>query len=510
MTVDRAPAHDPMLLTARQRWTLLVVLGAGLVLIALDNSILYTALPTLTRELGASSTEGLWIINAYPVVMAGLLLGAGTLGDRVGHRRMFLIGLVVFAGASLVAAFAPNPGVLIAGRAALAVGAAAMMPSTLALIRVTFRDDRERNIAIAIWGSLAIVGGAAGPLLGGLLLERLWWGSVFLINVPIAVLAFAVAARIAPPNDADPSKRWDLVSSLQIMVTLVGLVVAIKELATSDPSWPVAVIALIATVGGALVFTRRQRRLPYPLLDLTIFRNPAFLSGVLAAGFAMFATGGVQLVTTQRFQLVSDFSPLQAGLLVSALVLGSLPTALLGGAFLHVIGMRYLISGGLFVAAAGVLTTLYGISAGFGWVIGGLALAGMGLGAVMAVASTAIIGNVPARRAGMASSVEEVSYEFGNLTAVALLGALLGAVYTGTVELPAGAPAAAHDSLIGAITTAGSDRGILDAAFSAFDHGYAVVMVIAAAVLALAAAITAVLLRRYGPGSASSAYDSSH
>ncbi|MBF4168585.1 MFS transporter, partial [Enterobacter hormaechei] len=180
------------------RWLLLLTVGAGLLLITLDNSVLYTALPTLIQELGATSTQGLWIINAYPLVMAGLLLGAGTLGDRIGHRRMFLIGLALFGLASLLAAFSPTAEALIGARAFLAVGAAAMMPATLALIRVTFEDERERNIAIAIWGTLSVVGAALGPIVGGVLLNHFWWGAVFLINVPVVVIAFAATLFVAP------------------------------------------------------------------------------------------------------------------------------------------------------------------------------------------------------------------------------------------------------------------------------------------------------------------------
>ncbi|WP_241252139.1 MFS transporter, partial [Micrococcus sp. KRD026] len=214
-----------------------MTVGAGLLLITLDNSILYTALPTLTADLGASGSSTLWIINAYPLVMAGLLLGAGTLGDRIGHRRMFVVGLWIFGAASLAAAFSPNPAFLIGARALLAVGAAAMMPATLALIRLAFDDPRERNIAIAIWGSLSIAGAALGPILGGALLERFWWGSVFLINVPVVAIALVATAIIAPHNHPDPSKKWDLVSSLYAMVGLVGTVLVIKELAHIPQNW---------------------------------------------------------------------------------------------------------------------------------------------------------------------------------------------------------------------------------------------------------------------------------
>lgn len=492
----------------RQRWGLLVTVAVGLLLVTLDNSILYTALPTLTEELGATGSQSLWIINAYPVVMAGLLLGAGTLGDRVGHRRMFLIGLVIFGVASLWAGFSPTAASLIAARAMLAVGAASMMPATLALIRVSFEIERERNIAIAVWGSLAVVGASLGPIVGGTLLEHFWWGSVFLINVPVVIAALIAAMLIAPPNDPDPSKKWDLISSTQAMVSLVGAVFFIKELAHTPQNWTIVLIGAAAAVVGSVLFARRQRSLEQPLLDFTIFRNPAFTSGVLAAAFTMFAIGGAQLVTTQRFQLVEGFTPMQAGLLVAAVAVGSLPTALLGGAFLHRIGLRPLISGGLAAGAVGVVVVIIAVQGDlFGLLVAGLLFTGAGVGGAMAVASTAIVGNVPARRAGMASSVEEVSYEFGSLTAVALLGSLTTFVYTTTVRLPAGANDAAKQSLSEALGTANGNQTIIDAAHTAYDTGFLVAMIILAIALAAGAGITGRLLRHHRPGTQSQAYN---
>ena len=490
-------------LTKRQRWSLLVTVAAGLALITLDNSILFTALPTLTAELGASSTQGLWIINAYPLVMAGLLLGSGTLGDRVGHARMFVIGLVVFGAASLLAAFSPTPEVLIAARAVLAVGAAVMMPATLALIRTNFAVERERNIAIAVWGSIAVVGSALGPILGGLLLEYFWWGSVFLLNVPVVLLALIAMLVLRPANDPDRSKKWDAISSLQVMVGMVALVVAIKELGHVPPSLPVLVGAIVVSAIGFVLFARRQRRLTQPLLEFSVFRNAAFTAGVLAAAFAMFATAGIQLVTTQRFQLVAGFSPLEAGLLVSAVAIGTLPTALLGGAILHMVGLFALIVGGLSFATVGAIVTIVGFQTSFSVLVVGLLLIGAGLGAAVSVSTSAIMGNAPANRAGMAASIEEVSYEFGSLTAVALLGSALSLIFSATIALPAGTPERAREGITEALTAANGDEALITAAATAFDSAYLVVMIIVAVVLALGAAITGILLRKHLPGTQS-------
>ncbi|MGF0313462.1 MFS transporter [Rhodococcus sp. IEGM1428] len=492
-------------MSSARRWGVLVTVATGLLLITLDNSILYTALPTLVQDLGATSSESLWILNAYPVVMAGLLLGAGTLGDRVGHRRMFLIGLVVFGAASLAAAFSTTPETLIAARAVLAVGAAAMMPATLALVRLTFDDERERNVAVGVWGSMAVVGIALGPIVSGLLLTHFWWGSVFLVNVPVVVVALAATMALAPSNDADPSKKWDLLSSIYALLALVGLVIAIKEVAKIGGSTSTVIVAIGAAAVGSVLFVRRQARLPYPLLVFGIFRNTAFLAGTLAAGFAMFTIGGVQLVTTQRFQQVAQFSPLEAGTLVAALALGSLPTSILAGAIVHRTGLLPMISGGLALSFIGVVAAAVTFEGNLAVFAVTLVVIGMGLGATMAVASSAIISNVPANRAGMASSVEEVSYEFGNLTAVALLGSLVTAIFTSSIRIPDGADPVAGASIDSARTVATENPGISDeltrAAGTAYDSGYSTVMIVVAVTLALAAAGTGVLLRRHGPGS---------
>lgn len=484
-----------------------MVVSAGVLLIALDNSVLYTALPTLTVELGASSSQSLWIINAYPLVISGLLLGSGALGDRFGHRQMFLVGLVLFGVASLAAAFAPTAGVLIAARAFLAVGAAAMMPATLALIRLGFDDVRERNLAIGVWGSISVVGFGLGPVLGGLLLEYFWWGSVFLVNIPVVVAALVLVPVVAPREVPDRTRRWDAGSSFLALLTLTGAVLAIKETFHEAQAWEtVAVAAVLAVVAGAL-FALRQRRAADPLLDLDVFRNRAFSSGVLAAAVALFTISGVQLVVTQRYQLVAGYTPLEAGLLVAAVAVGTLPTSILGGALLHRVGLQIFIAGGAALAAVGTVVTIVGARTGLALMVVGLLVIGVGLGAMMSVASTAIMGNVPPRKAGMAASLEEVSYEFGGLVGVAVLGSLSTLMYTARVALPDGAPAAAGDSMAAARELADEVPGLMEAASSAFDAGFTVVLVVIGAVVALASLVTAWLLRRHGPGTRASAYE---
>ncbi|MDS2172856.1 MFS transporter [Nesterenkonia sp. CL21] len=492
-----------------QRWSVLVIVSSALLLITLDNTVLYTALPRLTEDLQASTSQSLWIINAYPLVIAGLLPGSGSLGDRLGHKRLFQYGLVIFGLASLAAAFSPTAETLIAARALLAVGAAAMMPATLALIRISFPMERERNVAIAVWASVSLVGMAIGPIVGGLLLEHFWWGSVFLINVPIAVAGLLAIILIGPPNRRNPSKHWDGVSSAQVMVGLTASVLAIKSLAENHINWPLVIGSAVIAAASLTVFGRRQTRLREPLIDFTIFRNKAFTGGMVAAGTSVFAIMGAQLASTQRFQLVEGYTPLEAGLLVSVIAVGSLPLALIGGAVLQRTGLLLLIGGGLSTAAVGAGVAVVGAAQHLLPVLVlGLLIMGAGLGASISVASTAIMGNVPPRRAGMAASIEEVSYEFGGLVAVATMGSLLNFAYFRFLVLPTGAGEFADASPTAALTSGRSD--VVLAAADAMDGAFVAVLVAVAVVLVAGAATTLSLLRRYTPGTASQAYPGNH
>ena len=526
------------------RWLLLMMVGLGLLLVTVDITILLTALPVLTHELHASAAEGLWIVNAYPLFSTGLLLGAGTLGDRIGHRRMYLVGLVVFGLASLMAAYAGSVAVLVLARVLQAVGASAMLPATLALIRVGFSDERERALAISVWACLSLVGAILGPLLGGWLLGHFHWGALFLVNVPIIAVAWLGTWFVAPEQRNPNADPWDLPSSVLALLALSSLVLTIKT-ATHPPIDLGLLGAALATgLVAGLAFVRRQRRLTHPLLDFSLFRNPAFAAGVLGAVSVTFTTGGVLLGVSQRFQWVAGYTPLQSGLLASVLFIGTLPSSILGGLWLHHIGLRRLIAGGLAVGALGMLAAAQalpwhpsGLPAaheGLGWLVTGLLLAGLGLGATISVASTAIVESAPPHRAGMASSVEEVAYEFGALLSIALLGSLLTGLYTVFVQLPPGVDATAARSISAALDIVAASGGalpdhlahlgqhlpstvsepgltgslaagntaarqeaasLLVAAQTAFDRSYTVVMHLGAVILTGGAWITSRLLR---------------
>ncbi|MDO4928131.1 MAG: MFS transporter [Corynebacterium sp.] len=470
----------------QHRWFFLLVISLGLFMVSADNSILYTALPELREQLSASDTQALWIINAYPLILAGLLLGTGTLGDKIGHRRMFELGLILFAVASLAAALSPDANYLIAARALLGVGAATMMPATLALIRLTFHDVQERNTAIGIWGSVAAVGAAVGPVLGGWLLEHFYWGSVFLINIPVAIFALLVTFRLAPPNIANPHKQWDLLSSVLAMFTMLGAVMVIKQLANEGNIGVIVGAAVLALSTGTL-FAVRQRKLDEPLLTFDVFRNRIFSAGAIAAVAAMFILAGTEMLTTQRFQLAHDFSPLQAGLVTAAIALAALPASIAGGANLHRWGFLPIISGGFSLIAVGLAVAWWGATDGdsFAIIITGLVLSGLGAGFAFSVASTAIIGSAPKHRAGMASSIEEVSFEFGTLISVAILGSLFPRFYSNH------APAEIVDSYDAAL----HQEEWVSAAQSAIDSAYGDVLVVVTAVAIVAAIATAILLR---------------
>ncbi|SMO87423.1 MFS transporter [Paracoccus laeviglucosivorans] len=417
-------------MSPRKRWLVLATVSTALFLIVIDMTVLYTALPRLTHDLHATATEKLWIVNAYPLVVAGLLPGLGTLGDRLRHRRMFMAGLVVFGAASLAAAFSPTPGALIATRVLLAVGAAMMMPATLSLIRLTFTDERERAFAIGIWAAVASGGAAMGPVIGGLLLEYFWWGSVFLINVPVVLGALLASALLLPHRPGNRAHPWDLLGSVQVMVGLVGLIYAIKELSKRSPSWDIAAFTAVLGAVAMWLFVRRQLRSPTPLIDFALFANRRFSAGVATALVASAALIGVELVFSQRLQLVLGFSPLEAGLLILPIPVAAFFAGPLTGMALPRLGAERVLWSALLLTGLALAAFLVLHRGPTGPWLAALAVMGFGVGAAMTAASTAIMLSAPEERAGMAASVEEVSYELGGALGIALLGSLMSALYT--------------------------------------------------------------------------------
>ncbi|MFT4012552.1 MAG: MFS transporter [Paracoccus sp. (in: a-proteobacteria)] len=434
-------------MSPRNRWLVLFTVSSALFLIVIDMTVLYTALPRLTHDLAATATQKLWIVNAYPLVVAGLLPGFGTLGDRHGHKRMFLAGLAVFGAASAVAAFAPAPGVLIAARVLLAAGAAMMMPATLSLIRLTFLDEKERAFAIGVWAAVASGGAALGPVLGGVLLERFWWGSVFLINLPVVGLALALGSVLLVNRPGDRSRPWDFAGSVQVLVGLVGLIYAIKETAKARPEWDHAVLASVLGIAALTLFVRRQRASAHPLIDFRLFRNPRFSAGVATALVASSALIGVELVFSQRLQLVLGHSPLEAGLLILPIPLAAFLAGPLTGIMLPRLGAVRVLWSALLLSGLGLAGYLATLSGPAGLWLAMLAVLGFGAGAAMTAASGAIMLSAPEDRAGMAASVEEVSYELGGALGIAVLGSLMSALYTRAMALPPGIAPQAGDSL---------------------------------------------------------------
>lgn len=477
-------------MSARSPWLVLAIVSSALFLIVIDMTVLYTALPTLTRDLDASATEKLWIVNAYSLVVAGLLPGAGALGDRYGHRRMFMIGLVIFGLASLAAGFAPTSATLIAARAGLAVGAAAMMPATLSIIRHTFEDPNDRALAIGIWAAVASGGAALGPVIGGALLEHFHWGAVFLINLPVVLAALALTVALVPEGKGHGHHPFDPAGSALALVGLVGVTLTIKEIAKPEPSMAVLALSALAGLAALALFIRRLRRSDSPMIDLALFRDPRFAGGVIGAVVSAAALLGVQLAITQRLQLAQGLSPLQAGLFVLPIPLASFVAGPVAGLMLGRMGADRLLAATLAISGAGIL--IYWAGAGQPAVeLASFAVMGAGIGAAMTAASSAIMLNAPADRAGMAASVEEVSYELGGALGIAILGSLMAGIYSASFAAAGGSGLEATDSLDGALALAATlpapqAERLLAIANAAFDRATGAVAL--AAGLALLAA----------------------
>jgi MFS transporter, DHA2 family, multidrug resistance protein len=502
----------PGLRAGRREWVGLAVLALPCLLYAMDLTVLNLAVPHLSADLRPSSTQLLWIVDIYGFMVAGLLITMGTLGDRIGRRRLLLAGAAAFGVASVLAALSTSAGMLIAARALLGVAGATVAPSTLSLIRNMFLDPKQRTVAISVWISSFSAGGAVGPLLGGVLLEWFWWGSVFLLAVPVMALLLVLGPLLLPEFRDPQAGRLDLVSAGMSLAAVLAVVWGLKQLAQDGPGWP-PVLSILLGLAVGVVFVRRQHRLAEPLLDLRLFRIPAFSAALTTNVLSFFVGFGALLFVAQYLQLVVGLSPLAAGLWMlpasAGFIVGSMLTPVLAGR----VRPGLVMAGGLGLAAVGfgLLTRLgTGHAAGLAVLVAGSVVFSLALAPVDTLATDLAVGAAPPERAGAASAVAETSSEFGGALGIAILGVIGTAVYRGQMAqaLPTGVPplaaAVARDTLGGAVAAAGRlpeplGHALLGAAGRAFTQGLRMAFAVSAAASIGVAVLAAVLLKGLRP-----------
>ena len=409
-----SPVREAGARAGRREWLGLAVVGLPTMLLSLDLGVLYLALPQLSADLAPTSNQTLWIMDIYAFMTASFLITMGTLGDRIGRRRLLVIGAAAFGVASVLAAYSTSAEMLIATRALLGIAGATMAPSTLALIGTMFADARQRGIAIGIWMSCFMVGAAIGPIVGGLLLQHFWWGSAFLFGLPIMVLVVIAAPRLLPEY-RDPNRpRLDPISVALTLATMLPVVYGIKKIAHDGLS-TVALSSIAIGVVLGLVFVLRQRRLTQPLIDVRLFTIPSFAGaiGVLVLGPAVMA--GIGLFINQYLQMVRDLSPLDAGLLTAPSAIGTAVGAMLAPVVAQRIGSsRVVVAAGAVVMAIGALTlTAADTSSSLFMVLVGLTLVAFGFGPMASLGTGLIVAAAPPEKAGAAASIAETSSEFG-------------------------------------------------------------------------------------------------
>jgi DHA2 family multidrug resistance protein-like MFS transporter len=453
-----------------RKWAGLAVLMLPCMLVALDAAVLNLALPAITSDLRPSGAQQLWIADSYTFFIAGSLLAMGVLGDRIGRRRLLFAGSAAFAASSVFAAFAPTAGWLIAARILTGIAGAALAPSTLSLVRTLFSDPRERTVAIGIWTASFALGGLAGPLAGGALIERFWWGAVFLIAVPVAALVLVLGPWLLP-EAADPgSQGFDLPGALLSLGAVLTFVYGLKQLAGAGRPGP-AVSGLLLGAGLAAAFARRQRR--HPMVDLSLFRRLRFTAALAASTLVFFVLYNAELATAQYLQLVAGLRPLAAGLWGLPGVVAYLLAAALAPAIARRFPRGPVIVAGLFVVAAGF--TVLAAAPGIPGVVTGCVVFSIGLGPVYTLATGLIVESAPARRAGAAAAIGETGAELGGALGIAVLGSLGLAVYRGL---------------------GGSGTPVTDAARHAYGTGFVAMTGTSAALVAVAAVAATIALVR--------------
>ncbi|MYT12199.1 drug resistance transporter, EmrB/QacA subfamily [Streptomyces sp. SceaMP-e96] len=474
------------------RWLILAVICLAQLTVILDNTVLNVAIPSLTEDLGASTADVQWMINAYSLVQSGLLLTAGNSADRYGRKKMLAVGLVLFGVASLGAALAQSPGQLIAARAGMGVGGALLVTTTLAVVMQIFDDD-ERPKAIGIWSSVNSLGFAAGPLIGGVLLDHFWWGSLFLVNLPVAVVALAAVLALVPESKSRAGERPDLLGALLSMIGMVGVVFAIiSGPVTGWLSGRVLVSAAIGLVGLA-VFALWELRVPYPMLDMHFFRNRRFIGAVSGGILVAFGMGGSMFLLTQHLQLVLGYGPLDAGLRMAPLAVTVILLNFTGlsARLLPRLGTPGMIVSGMSLLAAGLaaISLLGGDS--YGGMLTGLIMMGVGVALAMPTMANAIMSAIPPAKAGVGAGVNGTLMEFGQGLGVAVLGAVLNSRFVALLPLAAAGAGSLPAAL--ARTRTDAERTAVHDAFAA---GIGTSQLVGAAAVFLGGLVAAVLLRR--------------
>ncbi|MGO4740769.1 MFS transporter [Bosea sp. 2KB_26] len=503
--------HDQAPQAGRREWIGLAVIALPCLLYSMDLTVLNLAVPQLSAVLRPSASQLLWIVDIYGFMIAGCLITMGTLGDRIGRRRLLLIGAAAFGLASILAAFAHSAGTLIAARAILGVAGATLAPSTLSLIRNMFLDPRQRTAAIGIWIASFSAGGAIGPLVGGIMLEHFWWGSVFLINVPVMVLLLVLGPMLLPEFRDPNAGRLDFVSAAMSLVSVLAVIYGLKRIAEDGLGW-LPIMVILAGMALAGLFLRRQARVAEPLVDLTLFRSRAFSASLTVNILGFFIAFSSFLFTGQYLQLVLGMKPLEAGLWSLPSALGFILGSIFAPRILGSASPAHVMAGGFALTALG-FSTLAGISHVEGpmIIVIGTVLLSLGLAPIVTLTTDLVVGSVPPERAGTASGLSETSAEFGGALGIAILGSVLTALYRYQMGLavPSGVPpeaaAAARDTLGGALTIAKEVAGttgadLLATARVAFTRSFAITAGLCSAIAVLAGLFAVVMLRGVGGG----------
>jgi len=484
------------------------VIALPCLIYSMDLTVLNLALPRLSEELHPTSTQLLWIVDIYGFLVAGMLITMGTLGDRIGRRRLLLIGAGAFGLASVLAAFATSAAALIAARAVLGVAGATLAPSTLSLIRNMFLDPRQRTVAIGVWATSFSVGGALGPLLGGALLQQFWWGSVFLLAVPPMLLLLVLGPWLLPEYRDPGARRMDLISAAMSLVAVLAVIFGFKVWAR-DGLGVVPVLSIAAGFAVGVAFVRRQKTLADPLIDLRLFRVPAFRVSLATFTVTTLVVFGTFVFIAQYLQLVLGLSPLAAGLWMLPGSIGVIAGSMLAPVIVRRVRPAFVMGAGLGLAAVGFAALTRVGETGLAGMVVGSAMVYLGLGPVFTLGTDLVVGAAPPERAGSAAAMSETSAELGGALGIAVLGSLGAALYRGAMGaaslpgIPSDARRAAQETLGGAVSAAErlpdqAGARLLAAARDAFTGSLETTVAICAVVAAAAAIVAMVALRHTG------------